>query len=137
MELILIKITSLPTENQEASICSQAIPYMRSDIFNFVYHLLNNEFLNNSEQEHFLLVKGNVLSRFQAHFFKLHLAIKRSFLFHFVYMKFSKSKCKCKYVEPVFRAGEGNQQQFPSFTTESWLSNLIQFSYLITERGIQ
>ena len=68
MELILIKITSLPTENQEASICSQAIPYMRSDIFNFVYHLLNNEFLNNSEQEHFLLVKGNVLSRFQAHF---------------------------------------------------------------------
>ena len=63
MELILIKITSLPTENQEASICSQAIPYMRSDIFNFVYHLLNNEFLNNSEQEHFLLVKGNVLSR--------------------------------------------------------------------------
>jgi len=68
MELILIKITSLPTENQEASICSQAIPYMRSDIFNFAYHLLNNEFLNNSEQEHFLLVKGNVLSRFQAHF---------------------------------------------------------------------
>ena len=41
----------------------------------------------------------------------MYVCIKCSFLFHFVYMKFSKSKCKCKYAEAVFRTGEGNYQQ--------------------------
>ena len=62
----LFKATSLLTSRGFE--LSQAIPYMRSDIFNFVYHLLTNNFLNPSAQEHLTLVKGNVFNKFHADF---------------------------------------------------------------------